>query len=476
MGFERICAVLQGKARNYDTDVFMPLFEAIQKVTGARPYGQTSETADQSLADPIDVAYRVIADHIRCLTFALTDGAVPSNEGRGYVLRRILRRAVRHGRQTLNVHEPFLYKLVKPVVALMGDAFPELQQKPDYVAGLIRDEEESFGRTIDRGIELFEQAAKRGGKQITGDDAFMLYDTYGFPLDLTQVMAEERGMTVDVERFHELMEQQRRQSRAATGSADAHQALVEIVQQEDLPKTAFLGYDETFEASIESSVHLFAHREEGGYVKAEQLSDDMHGAIVVEQTPFYAEAGGQVGDRGVIEISDAAGGAGGTGGAGGAGGAGGGGRFIVDDTLKFGNTTFHLGSVEAGRIKASAHATVRLRVDESRRRKIMANHTSTHILNRALRTRSTPKRTRRARSSMTRSCASTSHSGRRSIPISLKMWKRWCERTSAPTCLCMPMRRRRAMRCASAGYARCLARSIPTRCASCRSACRWTSW
>ncbi|MFW6060478.1 MAG: alanine--tRNA ligase-related protein, partial [Phycisphaeraceae bacterium] len=200
---------------------------------------------------------------------------------------------------------------------------------------------------------------------------FMLYDTYGFPLDLTQVMAEERGMSVDVQRFNELMEQQREQSRAATGSADARQALVELVQQETLPATAFLGYNETFTAEVNSPVKLYRRTEQGGYSAADELPIGAHGAVVVEQTPFYAEAGGQVGDQGVIEVDGA--------------------RFRVEDTLKFADTTFHLGHVEGSTLRAADSANVSLRVDEGRRRKIMANHTSTHILNRALRVKVNPE-------------------------------------------------------------------------------------
>ena len=286
MGFERICAVLQGKNSNYDTDVFAPIFKAISNITGTRPYSG-------KLDDKIDMAYRVIADHIRCLTFAITDGAIPSNEGRGYVLRRILRRAVRHGWQTLGVKEPFLHKLVPGVVDTMGEVFPELKGKTQGVVDLIKDEEESFGRTLERGIELYENAASKVGNQLLVDegialfedaatvggnqflvdpniisnkevdafkyeeltrlgvisgtyntyntrgfdwrecpgskrpiisakDAFKLHDTYGFPVDLTQVMAEERGMTVDVEGFDRLMEEARTKARAAGGGKGSH--------------------------------------------------------------------------------------------------------------------------------------------------------------------------------------------------------------------------------------------------------------
>jgi alanyl-tRNA synthetase len=435
MGFERIVRFLQGKKSNYDTDVFSPLFVAIAEVTGAPAYAG-------SLTDPIDIAYRVIADHIRCLTFALTDGAVPSNEGRGYVLRRILRRAFRHGRQTLGLHEPFLYRLVPAVAEAMGDAFPELKKGSQRTAELIQQEEQSFGRTIDRGIALFGLAAaeafeaqlEKEGKrrqvapsdweqrgdawrdifgnweykdergsavatmailieeaprkcvlvnvphdsselkhlvkrfcdvqpQIAAADAFQLYDTYGFPLDLTQVMAEERGMTVDVEGFDKLMAEARQRSRAVGGEADARQSLVQIVQQQDLPATEFVGYTKT-SLSIETPLELFVDTS-GQYERTLEATAGQQVAVVVSHTPFYAEAGGQVGDTGWIEVDTA--------------------KVRVRDTLKVGDVYFHLGEIESGELGAIHAAKVTLKVDDERRRKIMANHTSTHILNRALR-------------------------------------------------------------------------------------------
>ncbi|GAB4192545.1 MAG: alanine--tRNA ligase [Phycisphaeraceae bacterium] len=361
MGFERIVRVLQGKQSNYDTDVFAPLFEAIREVTGTRAY-------TGSLTDPVDIAYRVLADHIRCLTFALTDGAVPGNEGRGYVLRRILRRAVRHGRQTLGVDEPFFYKLVQPVVDLMGDAFPELKKDPQHVADLIRDEEVSFGRTIDRGIALFEEACGHAkDKTIRAEDAFMLYDTYGFPLDLTQVMAEERGMTVDVEGFNRLMEEARERSRAGAGGGDVRQSLVEHVQKGGLPATEFVGYDHTELSNIETPLHVFRVGSNCGlYKPAEKVEAGKPCAVVVNKTPFYAEAGGQVGDTGIIQVADGA-------------------RVKVNDTIRIGDVTFHLGEVISGTLTPADSAKVSLAVDRERRARIMANHTTTHVLNRALR-------------------------------------------------------------------------------------------
>ncbi len=375
MGFERIVRVLQGKVSNYETDVFTPLFDAIQQATGAGAY--TGE-----MEKPEDVAYRVIADHIRTLTFALTDGAHCGNEGRDYVLRRILRRAVRYGRQTLGVREPFFYKLVPAVVELMGDAFGELKKNPEAVANELRDEEESFSRTLDRGIELFEEAARElsAGAAIKAEDAFKLHDTYGFPLDLTQLMAEERGMSVDVAGFDALMAAAKAKSRGGTGDANGVGSagengggggggLIDVVQQhQDLPATEFFGYDETECMPRPNGIRIFAIKG-GKYEAVEQASRGKKVALVLDRTPFYAESGGQVGDQGVIQVV-------------------GGARVNVLDTVKVGEVFFHLGEVVTGVLLASpkvGSAKTALAVDADRRAKIMANHTTTHVMNRALR-------------------------------------------------------------------------------------------
>ncbi len=358
MGFERICAVLQGKTSNYDTDVFQPIFNAIRQVTKSPVYGGSFE-------NKVDIAYRVISDHVRCLTFALTDGAVPGNEGRSYVLRRILRRAVRHGRQTFGMEEPFLYRLVPTVVETMGDVFPELKENPDHVTDVIHEEEESFGRTLDRGIALFEQAAAGGSDRIEAIDAFTLYDTYGFPLDLTQVMAAERGMQVDVNGFEQLMAEARERSRAGAGQADALGALTELVQRHELKATQFTGYDRLEEVLSGSDIKLF-RLDDHSYTPVDAAETDEQVAVVLDRSPFYAESGGQVGDRGVIELT-------------------GGGRIEVDDTVRVGEVIFHLGKVTVGPFEPISSARLTVQVDHVRRMKIMANHTSTHMLNHALR-------------------------------------------------------------------------------------------
>ncbi|MEE9404055.1 MAG: alanine--tRNA ligase [Algisphaera sp.] len=369
MGFERIVRVLQGVNSNYDTDVFGPLFDAIQKATQARAYTPGGDAA--ALADPINVAYRVIADHIRTLTFALADGAHCGSDGRSYVLRRILRRAVRYGRQTLGVSEPFFYQLVPAVVANFGDTFPGIVKAAEAVAAEIQEEEVAFGNTLDRGIALFDAAAKGlpAGGQISGKDAFLLHDTYGFPLDLTQLMADERGLVVDADDFDRRMAEAKEKSKAGAAGGDAaRQSLLEIVQRGELPATEFTGYVTTEAAQV--STPVFAFRVGSGcglYKPAEKtVPAGKPCAVVLGQTPFYAEAGGQVGDTGVIQMSDGA-------------------RIKVTEMIKIGEVIFHLGQVVAGELATADSATVALAVDAQRRGLIQNNHTTTHLMNRALR-------------------------------------------------------------------------------------------
>ncbi len=347
-GLERLAAVLQKKESNYDTDLFMPIVEGIAEITGHK---YTSK-----LNNNVDNAFRVISDHIRSLTFAITDGATPSNEGRGYVIRRILRRASRYGRE-LGMHEPFMYKLVPVVVDFLGDAFGEIRERADYVSTVIESEEESFGRTLDRGIEIFNTAAKRAQKSkdkvINGEDAFQLYDTYGFPLDLTELMAEERGLKVDTSKFNELMEEQRQRARAAQKSASLISALADV----KLPTTKDLHkyHTDSFESEIVGFVDQKGFRNEGS------VEDGDEAGIVLGGTCFYAEAGGQVGDCGVIESGQA--------------------RFIVENTVRIADCVIHRGKVAEGSLAMGQ--TVKAVVSKDRD-SIKKNHTATHLLQWAL--------------------------------------------------------------------------------------------
>ncbi|MBN2137067.1 MAG: alanine--tRNA ligase [Sedimentisphaerales bacterium] len=350
-GLERVVAVLQKKTSNYDTDLFMPVIEATSRIAG-REY--TSK-----LANKTDNAFRVIADHIRALTFAVTDGAAPSNEGRGYVIRRILRRAARFGRE-LGMHEPFLYKLVPVVVDYLGDAFPEIAARAEHVSTVIESEETAFGRTLDRGIEIFaaaaEQAAKSSDAAVSGEDAFKLYDTYGFPLDLTQLMAQERGLKVDTEKFNELMAAQRQRARAAQKDNSLLAALAdtELPVTEDLHKY----HTDSCEGIIVGWI------DKGGFSDTGRIRAGAEVGVVLDKTCFYAEAGGQVGDCGVIETGDA--------------------RFVVEATTRIANCVVHRGKVTEGSF--SPGQSVKARVGKDRN-SIKKNHTATHLLQWALQQR-----------------------------------------------------------------------------------------
>ena len=352
MGFERIVRVLQDKDSNYDTDVFTPLFDAIQTVTGARAY--TAGGQDEALNDPINIAYRVIADHIRCLTFALADGAHCGNKGRDAVLRTILRRAVRFGHQQLGVEQPFFHKLVPAVVEHMGDAFPEIRKNPEAIMKELEDEEVGFRQTLSRGIRIFDHAVDElAGKELPGDTAFDLEATYGFPISLTQVMAEERGLTVDMPGYEKAKAEHADISRAGGATdSDLKARLTELVQQHNLPDTEFLGYD-TVEHTATQSVRAFP------------LGDRL--AVVTDKTPFYGEQGGQVGDTGTMTINAH--------------------THRVLDTQKIGGVFFHIcePNPQAQADSSAVEREVTLSVDPARRARIQANHTTTHVLNRALR-------------------------------------------------------------------------------------------
>jgi alanyl-tRNA synthetase len=345
MGFERICSILQDKSDMYGIDLFDPFFAAIAQLSGFKYTGKfpktnapdpAAEAADPQLRH--DIAFRVIADHLRTLTFALTDGAVPSNEGRGYVLRRILRRAVRFGRQQLELTEPFLHKLVPVVVDSMGDAFPDLKKNPSHVAELIKDEEVSFGKTLDRGIQLFDEAAaiassraeavrkfgsakigleqpygSLGGSEnpqakskqpmISAQDGFKLHDTYGFPIDLTRIMAEERGMTVDIDGYEKLMEQARQLARAGGKTEDSHIADLPPDALAQLSKLAPPTDDRAKYSHdpIQARVLAIWDGESLGHSPASADEDDEL-AIILDRTNFYPEMGGQVGDTGELRL------------------------------------------------------------------------------------------------------------------------------------------------------------------------------
>jgi alanyl-tRNA synthetase len=348
-GLERVTAVLQNKRSNYDTDLFMPIIERTGKLTGHKYTAK--------LGNKTDNAFRVIADHIRSLVFSITDGAIPSNEGRGYVIRRILRRASRFGRE-LGMHEPFIYKLVPVVVDCLGDAFGEIRERADYVSTVIESEETSFGRTLDRGIEIFkgvtEKAKKQSNKTISGKDAFQLYDTYGFPLDLTQLMARERGLKVDTDEFNILMDIQRKLSRTAQEGDKLKQSLSGV----ELPITDDnLKYEtETCKAVIQGWVS-----KEGYFTKGTLSATDEPIGLVLDQTCLYAEAGGQVGDVGIIESQK--------------------GEFKVEATEKIAECIIHQGKLVSGSF--SVGDTVTITVDKYRQ-DTKKNHTATHLLQWAL--------------------------------------------------------------------------------------------
>jgi alanyl-tRNA synthetase len=374
MGLERLVSILQNKRSNYDTDLFTPIFAQIKKVTGfARPYGGRLGADDP---DRVDMAYRVIADHIRTLVVAISDGATPSNEGRGYVLRRVLRRAVRFGRQMLGAKTGFLSDLVPVVAQTLGDGFPELRRDTARVAEIIAGEEESFGRTLDKGIKLFAEFAD--ARTISGDDAFMLYDTYGFPLDLTQMMAEERGLTVDVAGFERAMEAQRERSRAGSKFGAADDAL--RLEPDALARLAALGVRATddgpkyAEADTRATVRAIWNGRNFDE-HADASSTGLHRiGIVLDRTAFYAESGGQAADTGRLLVlnehrRDAS--------------SHRQSELRVEHVQRFGEFVLHVGRLVKGTIRVGEE--VECRVDRRRREAVAANHTATHLLNLGLR-------------------------------------------------------------------------------------------
>ncbi|EEK6931979.1 alanine--tRNA ligase [Salmonella enterica] len=337
IGLERIAAVLQHVNSNYDIDLFRTLIEAVAKVTGATDLGNKS--------------LRVIADHIRSCAFLVADGVLPSNENRGYVLRRIIRRAVRHGNM-LGAKETFFYKLVGPLIEVMGSAGEELKRQQAQVEQVLKTEEEQFARTLERGLALLdEELAKLQGDTLDGETAFRLYDTYGFPVDLTADVCRERNIKVDEAGFEAAMEEQRRRAREASGFGADYNAMIRVDSASE-----FKGYDH-----LELNGKVTALFVDGKAVEA--INAGQEAVVVLDQTPFYAESGGQVGDKGELK------GAGFT--------------FAVDDTQKYGQAIGHLGKLSAGALKVGD--AVQADVDEARRARIRLNHSATHLMHAALR-------------------------------------------------------------------------------------------
>jgi len=338
MGFERLCCVLQGKHSNYDTDIFSGLLGKIGEISGHR-YGESGKT---------DVAMRVIADHIRAISFSIADGQLPSNVKAGYVIRRILRRAVRYGYTFLGLGEPFLCRLVQQLVDDMGDAYPELASQQKFIENVIREEELAFLRTLDRGIKLMDECIARcgGSKVIAGEDAFKLYDTYGFPIDLTELIAGENGCSVDMEGFRSELQKQKERARNATANSFGDWTVYH--QGENVE---FTGYD-----SITTSGALLLKQRTVVQKNKEMLE------LVFDRTPFYGEMGGEVGDTGYVISED-------------------GEKIQIINTIKENDLTIHI----AEKLPRNCEGSFTLVVDEARRRRIAANHSCTHLLDTALR-------------------------------------------------------------------------------------------
>ncbi|MDF0709128.1 alanine--tRNA ligase [Flagellimonas okinawensis] len=337
MGFERLCMVLQGKQSNYDTDVFTPLIREVEIITGKK-YGTDEQT---------DIAIRVISDHVRAVAFSIADGQLPSNTGAGYVIRRILRRAIRYGFTFLDTNKPFIYRLVKVLSEQMGKAFPELKEQYQLIENVIKEEESSFLSTLEQGLVLLDSVIKSSkDKTIAGDKAFELYDTFGFPIDLTALILEEKGYQLDTEGFEKALKAQKDRSRAASEvSKDDWNILMTDTEQE------FIGYD-----SLEANVKLVKYR------KVTSKKDGDQFQLVFNLTPFYAEGGGQVGDKGYLEAPN-------------------GDVTYIVDTKRENNEIVHF----AKSLPKEVSGTFKAVVDEKQRRRTESNHTATHLLHQALR-------------------------------------------------------------------------------------------
>lgn len=337
MGFERLCMVLQGKISSYDTDLFKPLIQKIGELSG-KNYEDNEATS---------VAMRVVVDHLRAVSFAIADGQLPGNSGAGYVIRRILRRAIRYGFTFLGLNEPFLYKMVEMLSRVMDEAFPELKEQKQLIENVIREEEHSFLNTLEQGLGLLDKVVKETkGKEVDGEKAFELYDTFGFPIDLTALILEEKGMTLDEAGFNKALEAQKSRSRSASEVAKEDW----VILQKDTSQE-FIGYE-----SLEADVRL---------VKYRKLSSKKEGELyqlVFDRTPFYAEGGGQVGDKGYLEVA-------------------GGDVVYIVDTKRENNEIVHFAKSLPKKMDASLRAVV----DRKQRERTARNHSATHLLHQALR-------------------------------------------------------------------------------------------
>ena len=338
MGFERLCMVLQDKKSNYDTDVFTPLISEIEKITGVK-YDKTEDS---------NVAMRVIADHVRAVAFSIADGQLPSNTGAGYVIRRILRRAIRYGFTFLNTREPFIYNLVSILTKQMGSTFPELKSQQNLIENVIREEEASFLRTLDQGLVLLENLMKDSkGKTISGEKAFELYDTFGFPIDLTALILRENGFELDEKGFEAELKKQKDRSREATAVSAG-----DWIEQNEVEEDSFIGYDQ-----LEANVKIAKYRKVESKKKGEMYQ------VVLNKTPFYPEGGGQVGDKGILMSSE--------------------GEVIdVVDTRKENNLIVHF----TKKLPQNTEAGFEAIVNKTERSSTASNHTATHLLHQALRT------------------------------------------------------------------------------------------
>ena len=344
MGFERLCMVLQKKQSNYDTDVFTPLIQKVEEITKSKYYTGSNVTTEQ---EQINIAIRVISDHIRAVAFAIADGQLPSNNGAGYVIRRILRRAIRYGFTFLNQKEPFIYKLVETLVKQMGGTFPELEKQVFIIMSVIKEEENSFLRTLEQGLLMLDVMIQNAtNKQLSGAKAFELYDTYGFPKDLTALILSEKGLTLDEAGFEENLQKQKERSRAAAQVKAGDWVVLRDDEEEE-----FIGYD-----TLEAVVRLVKYR------KVESQKDGTHYQLVFNTTPFYAEGGGQVGDKGTLQSAN-------------------GELVYILDTKKENNLIIHI----AEHLPENLTDPFKAEVHPLSRQLAEANHSATHLLHQALR-------------------------------------------------------------------------------------------